>query len=122
MALFGVSKNRCSETSAFRNTSGSGKSGCDHVGNHQFDLSGILLRPPAGNAKHPSPRQPRLKVPLFLPQLKRMTGRIIGVSRCCIRTSLHPKLYRGRENSLTVQRRSPSIRAGAREKVVYHAR
>jgi len=158
-AVFCDSRNWCSEYSAFRNTSGSGKSagtprshsctgrnhfwpatqsarnellgrmavidqttGCDHVGNHQFDLSGILLRPPAGNAKHPSPRQPRVKVPLFLPQMKRMTGRIIGVSRCCIRTSLHPKLYRGRENSLTVQRRSPSVRAGAREKVVYHAR
>jgi hypothetical protein len=106
-ALFCDSRNWCSEYSAFRNTSGSGKSagtprnhsctgrnhfwpatqsarnellgrmavidqatGCDHVGNRQFDLSGILLRPPAGNAKQPSPSQPRVKAPLFLPQLK----------------------------------------------------
>jgi hypothetical protein len=41
---------------------------------------------------------------------------------CCIRTSTGPKLHRWRENSLTVHRHSPSIRAGAREKVVYHAR
>jgi hypothetical protein len=30
------------------------------VGNHQFDLSGILLRPLAGNAKQSSPRQSRM--------------------------------------------------------------
>jgi hypothetical protein len=30
------------------------------VGNHQFDLSGILLRPPAGNAKDSPPPQPGL--------------------------------------------------------------
>jgi hypothetical protein len=30
------------------------------VGTHHFDLSGILLRAVAGNAKQSSPRQPRV--------------------------------------------------------------
>jgi hypothetical protein len=34
--------------------------GYDHVGIDQFYLSGILLRAIAGNAKQPSPRQPRV--------------------------------------------------------------
>jgi hypothetical protein len=35
--------------------------GFDHVGNYLFDVSGILLRTPVGNAKESPPRKPRIR-------------------------------------------------------------
>jgi hypothetical protein len=51
------------ETSNRQHGAAGQTTGFDHVGNYQFDLSGILLRSPAGNAMQLSTRQSRVKAP-----------------------------------------------------------